>query len=62
MSDLNVGNFDRMLRITFGVTLVGLASSGTLGAWGWVGAVPLLTGLSARCPLYALARLRTTSR
>jgi hypothetical protein len=62
MSDLNVGNLDRLLRIVVGVALMGLAASGSVGALGWVGGLPLLTGLSARCPLYALFGLRTTAR
>jgi hypothetical protein len=62
MLDLNVGNFDRVLRLLLGCTLVGLAAAGAVGAWGYIGIVPLLTGLSARCPLYGLLGLRTTAR
>jgi hypothetical protein len=51
---LNVGGLDRMLRITAGVVLVGLAASGTVGAWAWIGVVPLLTGAIGFCPLYPL--------
>ena len=40
----NVGGIDRILRIVAGVVLVGLAATGTVGAWGWIGVVPLLTG------------------
>lgn len=62
MMDLNVGNADRVLRVTLGVTLIALSVAGLIGAWGYLGVVPLLTGLSARCPLYALLGLRTTAR
>ena len=62
MSTLNVGNFDRMLRIVLGLVLIGLAISGAIGAWGYLGLLPLLTGLTARCPLYAACRISTTAR
>ena len=31
---LNVGSLDRTLRIVAGLTLIGLAATGTVGAWG----------------------------
>ena len=62
MSSLNVGNLDRLLRIVLGLGLIGLAVAGTIGAWGWLGVGPLLTGLSARCPVYTACGISTTSR
>lgn len=62
MSALNVGNVDRVLRILLGIALIGLAARGTIGAWGYSGIVLLLTGIVARCPLYALLGIGTTSR
>jgi len=62
MSTLNVGNIDRALRILLGLVLIGLAASGRVGAWGYVGIVPLLTGLAARCPAYSLLGFSTTKR
>ena len=62
MSELNVGNLDRVLRIMVGIALLGLAASGKIGLWGYVGVVPLVTGVVARCPLYALLGIGTTSR
>jgi hypothetical protein len=50
----NVGGVDRVLRIAIGLVLVGLAASNVIGAWGWVGIVPLATGLFRFCPLYPL--------
>lgn len=61
MANLNVGNIDRTLRILLGVSLIGLAATGQVGAWGYVGVVPLLTGAIAWCPLYRLFGIRTTS-
>ena len=40
----NVGGIDRILRIVLGLVLVALAATGTVGLWGWIGLVPLLTG------------------
>jgi len=62
MSSLNVGNIDRLMRILVGFALIGLALTGTIGVWGYVGVIPLLTGLSARCPLYSALGITTTAR
>jgi Protein of unknown function (DUF2892) len=50
----NVGGIDRGVRITLGGVLVALAATGAVGAWGYLGIVPLLTGLVGWCPPYAL--------
>ena len=62
MSQLNVGNIDRTLRIVAGLTLIGLAAFGAIGAWGFIGIVPLLTGAAGLCPLYKVLGIATTSR
>jgi hypothetical protein len=62
MSRLNVGNVDRVLRVLAGIVLIGLAASGTIGAWGYVGIAFLLTGVVALCPLYSVLGIATTSR
>jgi Inner membrane protein YgaP-like, transmembrane domain len=62
MSRLNVGNADRALRIVFGMGLMAMAGAGIIGAWGYLGVVPLLTGVAALCPLYSLLGIATTSR
>jgi Inner membrane protein YgaP-like, transmembrane domain len=62
MSRLNVGNIDRVLRILVGLALIGLAATGTIGIWGYIGVIPLVTGLAARCPLYAVLGIATTAR
>ena len=50
----NVGGVDRVLRIAVGLVLTSLAASNVVGAWAWVGIVPLVTGLFRFCPLYPL--------
>jgi hypothetical protein len=55
----NVGGVDRVLRIVLGLVLVGLAATGTVGWWGWLGIVPLATGLVGWCPPYAMFGIST---
>lgn len=55
----NVGTIDRALRIVAGAVLIALAATGVVGAWGYVGAVPLLTGLFRFCPAYAVLGVNT---
>ena len=55
----NVGTIDRMLRIGAGLVLAGLAAFGAVGPWGWVGIVPLATGLAGWCPAYTLFGIKT---
>ena len=56
---LNVGGFDRIARILIGLVLLGLAATGTVGWWGWLGIVPLATGLLDSCPLYSVLGINT---
>lgn len=44
----NAGGIDRVLRIVVGIVLIALAATETVGWWGWLGVVPLLTGLVQR--------------
>ena len=57
--DINVGNMDRMLRIGAGVALIALAATGVVGFWGYIGIVPLLTGVFRFCPAYRLLGMNT---
>jgi hypothetical protein len=56
---LNVGGIDRILRVIAGLALIGLTLSGMIGPWGWIGVVPLATGLFSFCPLYTLLKINT---
>lgn len=49
----NVGGVDRLLRMALGVALISLVFVGPQSAWGWIGLVPLATGLAGWCPLYS---------
>jgi Protein of unknown function (DUF2892) len=55
----NVGELDRTIRIFAGVVLIGLATTHVIDMWGWIGAVPFLTGIFRFCPLYALLDMST---
>ena len=55
----NVGGIDRIFRVVIGLVLVILASSGTIGWWGWLGIIPLLSGLFRVCPLYLMLGVNT---
>ena len=55
----NVGGIDKVLRIVIGVVLIALAATGSIGAWGYIGSLPLLTGLFGRCGLYSLLGINT---
>ena len=56
---INVGGIDRIARIVAGLVLIGLAATGTVGMWGWIGVVPLLTGVFRFCPAYAIFGMST---
>ncbi len=56
---INVGGIDRILRIVAGLVLIALATTGIIGVWGWIGVVPLLTGIFRFCPAYALFGMST---
>ena len=55
----NVGGIDKILRIVVGIALIAMAALGVVGAWGWIGVVPLLTGLLGTCPAYSLLGMNT---
>ncbi len=53
----NVGTIDRAIRIVAGLALIVLAALGTIGLWGYIGIVPLVTGIFRFCPAYRLIGL-----
>lgn len=56
---VNVGGLDRALRIVVGLTLIVATLVGAIGLWGWIGLVPLATGLLRFCPVYPLLGINT---
>jgi hypothetical protein len=45
---------DRAVRIVVGVVLIALVFVGPHTSWGWIGILPLASGLAGICPLYRL--------
>lgn len=62
----NVGTIDRVIRIVAGLALLAWALGYIPGfapsLWGWIGVVPLATGLVGTCPIYRLLGMDTCSR
>ena len=54
MKKSNVGGIDRILRAVIGLGLIALTLAGTIGVWGWIGVVPLLTAAPASCAIYTM--------
>jgi fatty acid desaturase len=48
----NLGKKDRILRVIVGLILIGLTLIGTIGVWGWLGLVLIVTALVGFCPVY----------
>lgn len=55
----NIGKFDRGLRVVLGILLLALTITGTIGVWGWIGLIPLLTSFIGFCPAYTLFGLNS---
>ena len=55
----NEGTIDRVLRVLAGIVLLSLVFVGPQTAWGWLGVVPLVTGLAGTCPLYSILGIST---
>jgi len=56
---INEGAIDRGLRIVAGLVLIGLAATGSVGAWGYIGVIPLVTGAVGMCPIYSMLGIST---
>jgi hypothetical protein len=59
MFKTNEGTIDRALRVIAGIVLISLVFVGPQTPFGWIGVVPLLTGLVGWCPVYTLLGLNT---
>lgn len=55
----NVGGIDKTVRIVAGAGLIGATVAGMLPVWGYIGIVPLATGLLSWCPAYTLFGMNT---
>ncbi len=55
----NEGTLDRILRVALGLGLLSLAFVGPRTPFGYLGLVPLATGLLGWCPLYTVLGINT---
>ena len=58
----NVGNVERVIRIIVGLAVLSLVFVGPQSPWGWLGLVPLATGLIGWCPPYSLLGINTCKK
>lgn len=56
---VNIHPIERVLRVGLGVVLVGAAYAGAIGSWGYIGLVPIVTGVLSSCPLYTVLGIST---
>lgn len=56
---MNVGTLDRIIRIVIGLAFIILAYTGVIGSWGYIGIIPLATGILRWCPLYTILGVQT---
>lgn len=50
----NEGHIDRAIRVLLGVVGIALVFIGPKTSWGWIGIIPLVTGLVGMCPIYRI--------
>ncbi|BDC47994.1 hypothetical protein F183_A03100 [Bryobacterales bacterium F-183] len=50
----NEGGVDRAARVLLGIAALAMTQVGPQTPWGYLGIVPLLTGLAGNCPLYSV--------
>ena len=56
---INEGTVDRIVRVIAGLVILSLAFIGPKSAWGYVGLIPIATGLVGYCPAYSLFGINT---
>ncbi len=55
----NVNRAERIVRVIVGIGLVSLVFVGPQTPWGWIGVIPIVTGLFGTCPLYTALHIST---
>lgn len=56
---VNEHPLERGLRVLLGLALISLVYLGPKTPWGWLGLLPLTTGLLGSCPLYTVLGVST---
>jgi hypothetical protein len=57
----NIHPIERAVRVLVGLGLIAIVFVGPTTPWGWLGVVPLATGLLGWCPPYQLLGISTCS-
>lgn len=55
----NEGTLDRVVRVAAGLGILSLAFVGPQTPWGYLGVIPVFTGLIGSCPLYTVLGIST---
>lgn len=55
----NINSIERIIRIVAGLVILSLAFIGPETKWGYLGLIPLATGLIGWCPPYQLLGIST---
>ena len=55
----NEHRIERTLRVVLGLGLLSIVFFGPRTPWGWIGILPLVTGLVGSCPLYTVLGIST---
>ncbi len=58
----NVGHADRIFRIVIGLVLIALAFVGPKTPFGFIGILPLISGISGFCGMYRICGISTYKR
>lgn len=53
---------ERVVRVLIGLAILSLVYIGPKTAWGWIGIIPVLTGLTGLCPLYTILGISTCTK
>ena len=59
---VNVGNIDRVLRITSGVVIITFTALGMISPWGWLAIGLIISGVFRNCVLYSFLGLHTRKK
>ena len=54
-----MGSADKIARFVLGGALIVLALTGTIGVWGWLGLILVVTAFINFCPLYRIVGFKT---
>ena len=58
----NMAIWDRAARALVGIVLRILTLTGTIGIWGWLGIVPIVTAAIGNCPAYTILGFSTCKK